>query len=51
MVGIEIRYKLDGKQFRHSGARLPIYVSVCDLRFTDDVMASCHDDVMASSLY
>lgn len=26
MVGIEIRYKLDEKLFRHSGARLPMYV-------------------------
>ena len=36
---------MDGKIFRWSVVRLPMSVSICDLRFADDVMASCHDDV------
>ena len=41
--GVQVSYKMDGKLFRRSGTRLPMSVSICDLRFADDVMASCHD--------
>ena len=43
--GVQVSYKMDGKLFRRSGTRLPMSVSICDLRFADDVMASCHDGV------
>ena len=43
--GVQVRYKMDGKLFRRSGTRLPMSVSICDLRFADDVMASCHNGV------
>ena len=43
--GVQVRYKMDGKLFRRSGTRLPMSVSICDLRFADDVIASCHDGV------
>ena len=41
--GVQVSYKMDGKLFRRSGTRLPMSVSICDLRFADDVVASCHD--------
>ena len=42
--GFQVKYKLDGKLFRRSGTKLPMSVNICDLRFADDVMASCHND-------
>ena len=43
--GVQVSYKMDGKLFRRSGTRLPMSFSICDLRFADVIMASCHDDV------
>ena len=42
--GFQVKYKLDGKPFWHSGTKLPMSVNICDLRFADDVMTSCHND-------
>ena len=42
--GFQVKYKLDGKRFWRSGTKLPMSVNICDLRFADDVMASCHND-------
>ena len=42
--GFQEKYKLDGKLFRRSGTKLPMSVNICDLRFADDAMASCHND-------
>lgn len=39
---VQLNYKIDGKLFRRSGYKLPLKMTITELRFADDLMATCH---------
>ena len=42
LVMKQLNYKIDGKLFRRSGCKLPLKMTITELRFADDLMATCH---------
>ena len=43
---VQLNYKIDGKLFRRSGCKLPLKMTITELRFADDLMATCHSQLL-----
>ena len=39
---VQVNYKIDVKLFRRRGCKLPLMMTIIELRFADDLMATCH---------